>query len=149
MPNQAMPWNQLLRWYLLVSMIALGIGIYFFSIGLTLVLPFSGLEVLALGFALYISAWRSNEKQVIRISSDLVEIETGFLAPVKCRNFHRGWTRVILEPPPHPWYPSRLVIGSHGSHVEIGAFLNEQERQGFAIELKRALSSPVHEKTAQ
>ena len=140
MPNQALPWRQLLRWYLLISMISLGVGVYFFSRGMTLVLPFSGLEVLALGFALYVSAWKSNERQVIRIGNDKVEIETGFLAPQRSQNFQRGWTQVILQPPPHPWYPSRLVIGSHGSHVEIGAFLNEQERQGLAIELKRALS---------
>ena len=140
MPNQAMPWRHLVRWYLLISMFSLAIGLYFYSIGLTLVLPFSGLEILALGFALYFSAWKSNEKQVIKIGNDLVEIESGYLSPQQRRNYQRGWTQVILEPPVHPWYPSRLVIGSHGSHIEIGAFLNEQERQGLAIELKRALA---------
>ena len=74
MPNQAMPWRKLRLWYFIISMFSLGVGVYFFSIGMPLVLPFSGLEVIALGCALYLSAWKSNEKQVIKISSDLVEV---------------------------------------------------------------------------
>lgn len=140
MPNQAMPWRQLLRWYLLISILTLSIGLYFFAQGLTLILPFSGLEILALGYALYASAWKSEEKQVITINTEIVEVQSGYSTPIARDKFQRTWTRVKLVPPQHPWYPSRLLIGSHGSYVEVGAFLNEQERKGLALELRNALA---------
>lgn len=146
MPNQAMPWRHLVRWYLLISIITLSIASYFFVQGLTLILPFSGLEILTLGYALYASAWKSTEKQVITISPDLVEVENGYHSPGGSNKFPRAWTRVVLQPPRHPWYPSRLLIRSHGLQVEVGAFLNEQERQGLAIELRNALATANHGK---
>lgn len=139
MPNQAMPWRSLLCWYLTISAVALAIGLWFFSRGLTLILPFSGLEVLALGFGLYASAWKSNEKQVITIEPERIEIARGWNSPVEKDEFQRAWAHIVLEPPKHPWYPSRLLIRSRGTQVEVGRFLNEEERQGFAMELRNAL----------
>ncbi len=55
MPNKAMPWRQLVWIYSIIASFTLGIALGFFSQGLTLVLPFAGLEVVALGVD-YISA---------------------------------------------------------------------------------------------
>jgi len=60
MPNRAMPWQHIMVIYLLVSGVTISIAFSFFTQGLTLILPFAGLELLALGVVLYISAWRSN-----------------------------------------------------------------------------------------
>jgi uncharacterized membrane protein len=37
------------------------------------------------------------------------------------------------------WYPSRLVLRSHGKVVEFGGFLNEPERWQLAGQLQRAI----------
>jgi uncharacterized membrane protein len=37
------------------------------------------------------------------------------------------------------WYPSKLLVGSHGDFVEIGAALTEEDRIKTAKELQRAL----------
>jgi uncharacterized membrane protein len=138
-PNQAMSWHALLLVYLGIAAVTLTIAVSFYIIGLTLILPFSGLEVIALGVALYICAWRGGVQEVIRITDDFITVERGRENPETRYKFQRSWVRVILERSWNSWYPSRLLIRSHGREVEIGQFLNEQERQGLAIELDRAL----------
>jgi uncharacterized membrane protein len=137
-PNRSMSWRHLLFAYLVISAAVLAIGVASLSAGLPLVLPFSGLEVLALGAAFYLTAWRAGVQQVIRISEDHVTVETGHNAPEARVEFRRQWAAVDLEGP-NGWYPSRLYIRSHGVRVEIAGFLNEQERRGLAVELRKAL----------
>ena len=38
-------------------------------------------------------------------------------------------------------WPSRLLVGSHGREVEVGAFLNEDERQALARRLMELLQA--------
>lgn len=140
-PNQAMSWRALMLVYLGIATITFTIGLSFYFKGLTLILPFSGIEVLALGAALYICAWRGGVQEVILIDNDKVVIESGRLEPESRVVFHRAWVKVVLERSWNCWYPSRLLLRSHGRQVEIGKFLNEQERQGFALELCNALKN--------
>lgn len=136
-----MSWRLLLTLYGLMMAVSLGIGTAYFLIGLTLVLPFSGLEMLALGAALYITALRGGERQVITISDREIIVEIGRKQPEQRYQFQRAWARIILERVPASWYPSRLLIRSHGRELEIGRFLNEQERLGLANCLRQALAN--------
>lgn len=139
MPNQAMSWRALLLAYLGIATVSLSIGLCFYVKGLTLILPFCGVEILALGAALYVCARRGGVRQVILINDDRVVVESGRQEPENRVVFSRSWVKVILERSWNCWYPSRLLLRSHGRQVEIGMFLNEQERQGLALELGRAL----------
>ena len=139
MPNRAMPWHQLIWVYCLIALFSLGVALGFFFQGLTLILPFAGLEVIALGVVLYVSAWRGGSREVIDIADDKVRIETGRTEPAKQYEFERAWVQVVLERSWNSWYPSRLLLRSHGRQVEVGRFLNEQERQGLAKELRKAI----------
>lgn len=122
MPNKAMPWHQLIWVYSVMASFTIGIALGFFSQGLTLVLPFAGLEVLALGFALYISAWRGGVKEVISITGDKIRIEIGHNSPEQRHELKRAWAQVVLQRSWNNWYPSRLFIRSHGRQIEIGRF---------------------------
>ncbi|MGH8245853.1 MAG: DUF2244 domain-containing protein [Gammaproteobacteria bacterium] len=138
-PNRSMSWRGLLYAYIGIGAVTLGVGIWWFFAGLPLVLPFSGLEMLLLGAAFYLSSWRGGVREVITIDQSAVAIESGRTAPERRAEFHRQWTRVVLERHWNGWYPSRLLIRSHGRQVEVGQFLNEQERQGLAEQLGEAL----------
>ena len=140
-PNQAMSWRALMLVYLGIATVTLIIGLSFYFNGLTLILPFSGIEILALGAALYASAWRGGAQEVILIDHDRLIVESGRLEPESRAVFHRAWVKVVLERSWNCWYPSRLLLRSHGRQLEIGKFLNEQERQGFALELRNALKN--------
>ena len=51
MPNRAMPWRHQVIAFSIIAAFSLGVAIGFFMQGLTLVLPFAGLELTALGAA--------------------------------------------------------------------------------------------------
>lgn len=87
--------------------------------------------------------WKaSGSGQVITLTSMQLDI-----APTSGKEhvcFHPYWTHVRLEPGSWPGWPSRLWVGSHGREVEVGAFLNEDERQALAqrlMELLRAANA--------
>ena len=138
-PNQSMPWRSQVIIYCVIAVFSLTIAMLFYSQGLTFILPFSGLELLALGAVLYITAWRGEQRETVIFTSDKIIVETGRTVPVEREEFQRHWARVVLERSWNHWYPCRLLIRSHGRQIEIGRFLNEQERLGLAIELQRAL----------
>ena len=112
----------------------------FALIGFWPVLPFAGVEVIVLGLAVYNSALSGRETEVVRVTGDVVAVEKGRRQPREVWRFQRAWARIQLLPPLANWYPSRLVIGSHGKLVQLGAFLNEQERQRLAGALTCALA---------
>ncbi len=138
-PNQSMSWGGLLLAYTGIAGVTLSVGIYFWAHGFTLVLPFSGLELLALGAALYVTAWRGGRREVITISDDTICVESGRKKPEQRHHFQRYWARVVLQRPWVAWHPSRLLIRARGLEIEVGRFLNEQERTGLARILTSAI----------
>lgn len=142
-PNQSMSWKELLLVYCGIAGVSLAIAVYFWVQGLTLVLPFSGLELLALGAALYITAWRGGAREVITITDDSVSVEAGRAGPEQRHDFQRYWTRVVLQRPWAAWHPSKLLLCSRGRELEVGRFLNEEERRGLARILRAAIYQHV------
>lgn len=138
-PNQSMSGRELLLVFSGIAGVTLAIGGYFWLQGFTLVLPFSGLEVLVLGAALYITAWRGGAREVITITDDSISVETGRSRPEQRHDFQRYWTKVVLRRPWVAWYPSKLLLCSHGREIEVGRFLNEEERKGLAKILRSAI----------
>ena len=138
-PNPPLAWTTLLRIYAAMAVFILGTGITWALAGLPLVLPFAGLEVLVLGVALYLSAMRGSVREVIRIMDATVIYEAGRATPVVTCEFQRHWARAVLEQSRGDWYPSRLLLRSHGRQVEVGKFLEEQERLHLGLRLQSAL----------
>ena len=54
--------------------------------------------------------------------------------------FHPYWARLSLQPGRWRGAPSRLLVRSHGREVEIGAFLNDEERRDLARRLSGLLA---------
>ena len=124
----------------------LGVGVFFALQGYSPVLPFAGLEVLVLGYAFYRCQQRSLQREVVTVNADCVSVDKGGRQPREHWECPRAWARVVLERSPLAWYPSRLSVAFQGKKVEIGAFLNEQERCSLAGELKNVIRNmhPVH-----
>ena len=110
--------------------------------GLWPILPFAGLELGALGIALYVSVRRNGYREVIRMSGDTVHVEFGMLGrgASATLSLSRWWTRAVLEPGGHPHAPSRLLLRSAGQEVEIGRCLTDDERERLYRRLKELLS---------
>lgn len=138
-PNQSISWRATRHFYISLVFIIAVIASGLTALGFWLILPFAGLELLLLGSGLYIVARKGQQREVISLTSDEVFVERGHLQPEQQWKFLRVWATVILEQCPKQWYPSRLLIRSHGKGVEIGRFLNEEERHYLATELLRNL----------
>ncbi|MBS0366012.1 MAG: DUF2244 domain-containing protein [Proteobacteria bacterium] len=101
------------------------------------VLPFAGLEVLLLGWALASSMERRFEHESITVTEADVRIESHRRGHQVQFVFPRHWAQVKLRRPAARLHPSRLTIESQGRQCELGRFLTEEERQGLALRLQR------------
>jgi uncharacterized membrane protein len=103
------------------------------------VLPFAGLEVLLIGWALRVSLERRHHEQRITVTEAEVSVESRRRNSHEQVVFPRHWARVKLRRPAARLHPSRLVIESHGRQCELGSFLTEEERRGLALRLRRLI----------
>lgn len=97
--------------------------------------------VLEVGFvaACLTRVWRASAAgEVIVLSPASLEIaRMGDAGPAA--RFHPYWAQLVLRPGRWRGAPSRLLVRSHGREVEIGAFLNDEERR----DLQRRLSALI------
>lgn len=107
--------------------------------GMWPILPFAGLEMLLLGWALRVSLRRRHFSQTILVTDDRIRIETRDGVRVEQIEFTRHWARVTLRRADTRLHPSRLTIESHGRWCEVGGFLNEEERRALAGQLMRSV----------
>jgi len=141
-PNQSLSWRGAVRIYTVIALCCLGIGVAFALHGYWPVLPFAGFEVIVLGIAFYLCLLRSQIREVISVNADVVTVEKGRHRAQEHWECPRAWARVALEHSPIAWYPMRLTIAFQGRKVEIGRFLNDEERSVLAEELQQMISKP-------
>jgi uncharacterized membrane protein len=108
------------------------------------VLPFAGLEMALLGYALETSMARRHHRQTITVTDSAVSVELSDRKHSVQHVFPRHWAQVKLRRPVSRLHPSRLTIESHGRQCELGSFLTEAERRGLALRL-RGLIGRVNE----
>lgn len=134
-----MRWGAI-RWLLVGLSLFYGtIGVVLALQGAWLVLPFSGLELLALIAAFYVNALGGQQREVISVAPDALRIRRGRRGPQAEWRMHPYWTRVLLVQDPRGWYPSRLLLRSHGRSFEIARELHGRERESLAHELRAVL----------
>jgi uncharacterized membrane protein len=103
------------------------------------VLPFAGLELALLAWALHQSMQRRFHTQTITVSDSEVAVAEVDRQRSYRVVFPRHWAQVKMRDGFSPLQPSRLSIESHGRRCEVGSFLNEQERRGLAQRLRRLI----------
>jgi uncharacterized membrane protein len=118
------------------------------AVGFALLAAWGG-NVFAPGFALLelgvvaaclIRVWQASAAgEIVVLSATRLEIfplgTTG-----QAVQFHPYWARLSLQPGRWRSAPNRLLLRSHGREVEIGAFLNEEERRDLAQRLSGLLA---------
>lgn len=141
-PNASLSVRQ--AWWFMgaTSVLGLGIAIGMASLGFWPVIPFAGLELSALGAALYVSVRRNRYREVVVIGPRRVYVEFGMLGRgvASAVELQRGPTRVLLEPGGNRNAPSRLLLSSGGQLVRIGTCLTEDERRALATRIRQLLT---------
>jgi uncharacterized membrane protein len=145
-PNQSATWELNLRIIIALGIWSMLIAISFSLYGAWLILPFAGLEILALFLALYYVCRKLSLRQVIRIEAETITIEKGFYYPIVRWRFAREHARLVVQAQVHPWDAIALRIFSvQGDEaVEVGEFLNREESQQL-LDILRGFSIPVRD----
>ena len=91
-PNPSMPWAQLKMIYTIFACLILIIATVLSTINLYLAIPFYGVEVIFLGYALYISSLRSTYYEEVKINQ--FDIDVAFIERKKKLEFKytKQWT---------------------------------------------------------
>lgn len=120
------------------ALVAALIGAYMLMLGAWPVLPFLGLEIAVVAAVFLILQRRARFYDLVEAKGDDVCLYQRGRHGETSGKLNRYWTQVRLAAGGH-WYPSRLLVGSHGRYVEIGTALTEEDRIKTAKALQRAL----------
>jgi uncharacterized membrane protein len=120
--------------FALILAAPLGIAAAFALFGAWLVLPFAGLEALALYCALRYVERHAADYELVTIDGDRVRIERCEAGRLHRHELNRYWAQVVTAPD-----GSRLALRSHGREIEIGRHMNDEQRLAAARELERRL----------
>lgn len=114
----------------------------FFSVqGFWPILPFAGLEIGLLIWAVRASMRAGLVRETITIDAQTVTVVHRSYRGNYRSVFPRHWARVTLHAPPAALHPSRLMLESHGRACEVGRFLTEDERRTLAVRLKQLVGN--------
>lgn len=133
--NCSMAPQQLFRFYLVASVVSLGIGGMFWLHGATLVLPFAWLEMLALGAALMVYARHAGDRECIRLQGGVLSVERACGRRIERVDFHPD--RVRVEP--GRGEGSLVGLSGQGRRIEVGRFVRPELRRQLGDELRAAL----------
>lgn len=138
-PNNSATWR--FNMMVVASLALLGtlISTFFLLQGLWLIAPFSGLEVLALLGCLYLCARSNIQTEVIKFSPDKVIIEQGRTFAEKSWEYHRTWAKIFVRKHKRRGHPDQVVIRSHGQEVELGSFLNSDDKEALVKKLRKII----------
>ena len=138
-PTRSMTWPQARCFIAAVTAVSVSIGGLFAWYRVPLVMPFSGIEALAVAAAFYLVLRDGERREIVRVAADRLVIEVGTRHLEQRVEFDRFWARVDLQRSRYRYHPTRLFVGSHGRAIELGRFLTDSERETFSRLLINAL----------
>ena len=128
--------ERLVFWSLVV--LCFGAAIEFALLGFWLVLPFAGLEIGVLAWALESLRNREKNYEILTIDGDAVVLEWRTGNRSGRRELNRHWVHVSCECA-KPGRNCRLCVRSHGLETEVGHYLSDEARLQLAATLKHQL----------
>ncbi|MGI9329407.1 MAG: DUF2244 domain-containing protein [Gammaproteobacteria bacterium] len=138
-PNCSLTLRTALVFYFGIVAVSLTIAVSFAIVGYWPILPFAGLELLALGAALRWSMLQGQRRERIRVDEDCVHVSKTGRGDTREYEFSRAWTQVKLVKAKQSTWPHRLLLTSKGKAVEVGRFLTEDERESLGRRLTEVI----------
>lgn len=112
------------------------IAVFFSFLGAWMILPFAGLEVVCVVFAFYFWFRYCIPMEVIRISDAEIILEKGRSQLEQQWHCQRFWVKLRVYP--HAgWYLPKVTLQCQQMEIEIGKFLNKEDKQLLIQELRQ------------
>lgn len=141
--------RQLLAFYASLCLLSLAIAGLFWLRGATLVMPFAGIELLAVGAALLVYARHAADSETIRLLPGRLTVRRVHGPHVEQVEFAPAWVRVE----PESGDRSLIELSGQGRRISVGRFVRPELRRQLADELRWALrrwqSRPARAASAQ
>lgn len=138
-PNNSASWRDNVMFTLSLGTIMLVMAVFFFMQGLWMILPFSGLEIGALFAGLYYVTHKNNRTEVIIFDKEKVTIERGHRQVEDTYEYQRAWSTIFVQEPEHRGHLKKIFIRSYGKELELGSFLNKDDREALIRSLKHVV----------
>jgi len=123
--------------YLSLCVLSLGIGVFFWMQGATLVLAFAGLEIALVGLAFLAYARHATDGEWISLQGASLVVERETAGRRERAEFERQWVRVE----PLAGELGLIEVSGRGRKIEVGRFVRPELRQALAGEIRMALRS--------
>jgi uncharacterized membrane protein len=134
-PNSSLTAKGRVYAVVIIAAISLAVALGFSLIGAWLVLPFAGIELLAIGYAFYYIHCHSQDYESIVIEGDQISVEKKSYKAVSKMVFNRYWAKVLLRLTPNG--DQMLSLRSHGKEIDFGrSFMTNDQRLELAKQLK-------------
>lgn len=133
-PNKSSSLRQNVLFFGMLSLICITFGVGFFIIGAPLILPFAGLEILALITIIKLNRDWSNQLQILAIDKLQVKITNNKRKKI----YDRFLSKFLIQ---EKNGAKVILLQSHKEQIEIGRFLTADEKDELIAILKRK----VHE----
>ena len=133
-PNKSSSLRQNVLFFGMLSLICITFGVGFFIVGAPLILPFAGLEILALITIIKLNRDWSNQLQLLAIDKFYVKITNNKRKKI----YDRFLSKFLIQ---EKNGAKVILLQSHKEQIEIGRFLTADEKDELIAILKRK----VHE----
>ena len=130
--------QDLLRVLAFVACVSLGIAVVFAFLGAWPVLPFAGVEVLAIAAAFYLNGRHAADYERIAIDNGKLVVEASDAGRIQRHEFNLPWLRVDER---RRGGELHLLLRSPGRELEIGRHLDTERRASLAVHLRRGFSN--------
>lgn len=134
-PNCSLTRSGRISVVLLLAVVPLCVAIEFGLAGLWPVFVFAGLELSALAYAFYHIGCHAEDYESISIEGDRLVVEKRNYKDTSQMVFQRYWAHVVVRDTLRG--EQRLWLRSHGKEVEVGHYLNNQQRTALARQLQK------------
>lgn len=131
--------RQLLASFIALSALVLTIAGAFWWHGALLVLPFAGIELLAVGLAMAVYARHASDFEAIELRAGRLTVERACGLRVERAEFQPAWVRIE----PQHGERSLIELSGRGQRIAVGRFVRPELRRALADELRSAVRSVV------
>jgi len=138
-PNHSWTWRANVYFLISLAILSSAIAVSFLLQGFWMILPFAGLEMLGLTWAIYYCVRKTHRQEVLNFTLEELIVQSGVNKVEEQHRFRRYFTRFHVQPPKGIRRTQRIAIAEQGRTLEIGVFLSDEEKLRLITELRRMI----------
>ncbi|MAZ05308.1 MAG: hypothetical protein CME81_02730 [Halomonas sp.] len=144
-PNRSLSWKGNIRVWLCLFAVSAVTTTGFSLAGAWVILPFAGLELIALASGIYLTSRDCQRREVLTIDDTDIHIEKGRKRKQAEWTLPRRYARLRVNAPGHPFAPAILALTHRDTDVPLGQFLNIDDT-AILVELLESLGVAIERK---